>query len=275
VVFDIAGDLWPVDVDEGQIGQSICDLVTNARQAMPQGGTVTIRAENRVFADDTPGLPAGKYVEIVVEDEGTGIPAEHLSQVFDPYFTTKQVGSGLGLTRAYSVIKGHGGHIRVESTVGEGTAFFVYIPASSGELTDAQAEVTGITSAQGKVLVMDDEESVRAIAGRLLTRAGYEVEQAADGAEAIKLYRKARSSGSPFDVIILDLTVPRGMGGAEAIRELRQIDPGVKAIVSSGYSADAVMGDFEKHGFNGVVPKPYKPEQLCRAVYRAMHGDEP
>jgi len=264
--FAIPEDLWPVDVDEGQISQVINNLVINAQQAMPQGGAVTVRVENRVVSMDAPGLAAGKYVAIAVEDEGTGIPAEHLAQIFDPYFTTKQKGSGLGLATAHSIIKNHDGHISVESAVGGGTIFHVYLPASSRELTAAQAGKAELLDGQGKALVMDDEEAVRALAVRLLRRAGYEVEQAAHGAEAVELCRQAHSSGSPFDVVVLDLTVRGGMGGVEALRELRKFDPQVKAIVSSGYYTDAVMADFQTYGFNGVVPKPYRLEQLSQVV---------
>lgn len=264
-------NLWPVEADKGQVSQAINNLLTNARQAMPSRGAVTIGAENYVVTDDTPTLAAGRYVQVTIADEGTGIPEEHLPRIFDPFFTTKQTGSGLGLSSAYSIIKSHGGHITAESTVGRGTTFRICLPASERGAITPVPEKSGGAAQGGRVLIMDDEDAVRALLGRMLTRAGYDVAQAADGTEAIELYQHAFASAAPFDVVILDLTVPGGMGGIETLHALREIDPQVRAIVSSGYSTDATMSDLRTHGFAAVVPKPYQPEQLRQAVHTVIH----
>ncbi|HXG64056.1 MAG TPA: ATP-binding protein, partial [Blastocatellia bacterium] len=215
-------------------------------------------------------LPPGRYVKITVRDTGIGIPEEHLDKIFDPYFTTKQTGSGLGLATSYSIIKKHNGHIAVESRPGQGTAFYVYLPASQTQAAPiAQAQGTP-RAGKGRVLVMDDEETIRNLAGRILAHLGYEAGLAENGEEAIEMYRQAKRSGRPFDVVIMDLTIPGGMGGKEAIRRLLEIDPGVKAIVSSGYSNDPVMADFRRYGFKGVVTKPYRIADLGEALHDLM-----
>lgn len=264
--FEIAADLWLVDADEGQLSQVVNNLLINARQAMPQGGIVNLSAENRDVGTDLPTLTPGRYVLISVVDQGMGIPAEHLPRVFDPYFTTKQTGSGLGLSTTHSIVRNHGGHIRVESVVGRGTSFFIYLPASQRPVAVDAAEKTEFTYGQGRVLVMDDDEAVRNLAARVLRGAGYQVELAADGAEAIASYQRAKRAGAPFDVVLLDLTVVGGMGGEETVRRLRGFDPQVRAIVSSGYSTEATMSDYTRYGFDGVVPKPYTVSELTRVV---------
>jgi len=196
-----------------------------------------------------------------------------LPKIFDPYFTTKQKGSGLGLATAYSIIKKHGGHIAVRSDLGVGTTFTIYLPASGKDLlVKAEAPQRPLVG-QGKILLMDDEEIVREVAGQMLTYVGYEVKFARDGAEAIALYSQAKEAGQPVDVVIMDLTVPGGMGGREAIQKLREVDPQVKAIVSSGYSNDPVMAEFRQHGFRGFVAKPYKIQELSQAVHRAINDN--
>lgn len=269
--FHIPEDLWAVDVDEGQMRQVIQNLVINADQAMPQGGIIEVRCENTTIGEGIE-LPVaqGKYARVSVRDRGIGIQKEHLQKIFDPYFTTKQKGSGLGLATAYSIVKNHDGFIMVESQPAEGTIFHVYLPASQKEPSAEQQEVTRSYAGKGRVLVMDDEELLRAVATEMLRHLGYTVEVAIDGHEAIRKYEAARESRDPFDVVILDLTVPGGMGGKETIQRLREIDPHVKAIVSSGYSQDPVLSDFEKHGFDGVVPKPYKIAGLSEAVHTVM-----
>ena len=256
--FNIAEDLWPLRVDLGQFSQVIHNLAINAVQAMPQGGTIRLHAPNATL-EALSGLPleAGRYVKISMQDEGLGIPQEHLAKVFDPYFTTKHKGSGLGLTMTYTTIHAHDGHIAVESEMGKGTTFRIYMPASNEELVESEDREARLMKGEGKILVMDDDEAIRNVTEKILTELGYEVRCASDGAETIALYQDAARSGRPFDAVIMDLTIPGGMGGKEAIRQLLSIDPHVTAIVSSGYSNDPIMSDFEKYGFRGVATKPY------------------
>jgi PAS domain S-box-containing protein len=252
-------DLLPVEVDEGQMSQVINNLIINADQAMPDGGVITIQCRNVVIGPrDALPLKAGKYVHLSIKDQGIGIPREHYSKIFDPYFTTKQKGSGLGLATTYSIIKQHDGYITLESELGAGTVFHLYVPASKGKGRAAEVKGDGPVTGKGKILVMDDDEAVRDVAGAMLGKLGYETTPAGDGAEAIELYERARKSGEPFDAVIMDLTIPGGMGGREAIKKLLEIAPDAKAIVSSGYSNDPIMAEYTKYGFSGVVGKPYK-----------------
>jgi signal transduction histidine kinase len=270
--FSISGDLWPVEVDEGQISQVINNMVINADQAMLEEGVIRVRAEN-VNVGLRNGLPLkeGRYVKITIEDNGIGIPEEHLVKIFDPYFTTKQKGNGLGLATAYSIIKGHNGYIEVESEVGVGTKFYVYLPASQKEILAKREIKERPVIGRGRILVMDDEEIVRGLTGDVLGYLGYEVEFARDGREAIEKYIRARESKRPFDVVIMDLTIPGGMGGKEAIKRLIEIDPEVKAIVSSGYSNDPVMAEYTKYGFREVITKPYKIEELSKILAKVIN----
>ncbi len=272
--FSNAEDLKLVEADEGQMSQVIHNLVINADHAMPEGGTIAIRCRNITDNSAHGVLPMREegYVCISVKDRGVGVPKEHLSKIFDPYFTTKQKGSGLGLATTYSIVKKHGGLITVESTLGKGTTFHVYLPASRLTTLEEKTEEGAVHQGTGTILVMDDEAEVRETTGNVLKRLGYNVVFAADGSEAVEQYRLARDEGRVFDLVIMDLTVPGGLGGKEALKKLRQLDPGVKAIVSSGYSNDPIMADFGKHGFNGVVTKPYRIKELSEEVYRVING---
>jgi PAS domain S-box-containing protein len=264
-VFDVAQSLWPVEIDEGQISQVVHNLIINACQAMPTGGTILVQAENTtVWPDQDVGSPLGegKYVKLSVQDEGQGIPSDILPKIFDPYFTTKKRGSGLGLATSYSILKNHDGLITVESEVGKGTTFSIHLPVSLGEESEKKPFRDAPLYGNGRILVMDDEEMLRAFVGELLGMLGYDVMFAADGHETIEKYRNARECGSPFDCVLMDLTIPGGMGGKETIEKLLQIDPQVRAVVSSGYSDDPVMADFRKYGFLGVVAKPYDATEL-------------
>ncbi|HEX8947698.1 MAG TPA: ATP-binding protein [Dissulfurispiraceae bacterium] len=270
----ILDSVWPVEADEGQINQVINNLVINATQAMPEGGTIEISCENCILGEHSAlPLKEGRYVKVSVRDHGIGIPGDHLPKIFDPYFTTKQKGSGLGLAISYSIINKHHGHIAVESKLGAGTAFHVYLPAAPEGVRTKKAEDRLPPPGRGKVLVMDDEESVRDVAGAMLKSLGYSVAFACDGNEAAELYRREGESGNSFDVVIMDLTIPGGMGGKEAMEKLLEIDPRVKVIVSSGYSNDPLMAEYVKHGFSGVLAKPYKVKDMGIAVHRLIRGD--
>jgi two-component system, cell cycle sensor histidine kinase and response regulator CckA len=277
----IPDDLWPAEIDQQQMGQVFQNLLINGLQAMPGGGTLTVCAENLFLGQERLGhrlrLREGRYVKISIKDTGCGIPPEHVTKVFDPYFTTKPKGSGIGLATAYSVITRHGGVIDVQSEVDVGTSVYVYLPASPEYEIDNPIDDSAETPAfgTGKVLLMDDEEAIRVVAGDLLTLLGYDVEMAKDGSECIEMYKAAMECGQPFSVVIMDLTVPGGMGGKAAIQELLEIDAGVKAIVSSGYSTDPIMSNYQHYGFKGIVPKPYNAVELSRALQEliAENGD--
>jgi CheY-like chemotaxis protein len=272
-IYELPENLWPADADRGQIGRVVQNLVLNAVQAMPEGGTIKIALRNeRVDGLSRVALAPGDYVQIAISDTGIGIKPEHLSRIFDPYFTTKQMGSGLGLAAVYSIVNKHRGSIDVESQVGGGTTFRIWLPASRG-IPDAAvngANAAHDVSFKGRVLFMDDEESIRQVATFLLRRFGFEVVCAVDGTETVQRYREALTRGEPFVLVIMDLTVPGGMGGKEAVAQLRQIDPRVRAIVSSGYSSDPVLANYREHGFCGVAAKPYELGDLARVLREAM-----
>lgn len=267
--FQLGNDLWLAEVDPSQFSQVIQNLVINAQQAMPFGGNIRIVAGNVMLAKGTvPPLPAGPYVRIDVIDAGIGIPEQHLNHIFDPYFTTKQKGSGLGLTTTFSIVKKHDGHITVVSRVGKGTSFSVYLPALPS-LHTAPTEFPAKDAdlpIQGRILIVDDEESIRLVGGRMLRSFGCEVSSAEDAATAIGLLSESIRAGKPFDIAILDLTLPGGMGGQDLVRRLQAIDPALQAIVSSGYSTSPVMARYSDYGFVGVITKPYCYGELKRLL---------
>jgi signal transduction histidine kinase/ActR/RegA family two-component response regulator len=270
----IPRDLWPVEADEGQMMQVLSNVLINADQAMPSGGIIRITAGNITLGDgEVAPLKAGRYVKISIRDEGTGIPREHLARIFDPFFTTKQKGSGLGLAATYSIVRKHDGQITVESELGTGTVLHVYLPASQGEVPFLLRD-DKFVKGSGKVLVMDDEEEMRRTTGDMLVRMGYTVEYADEGGEACAKFRMARESGKPFSAVIMDLTIPSGMGGKEAVRKLLEIDPEARVIVSSGYSDDPVMADYRSFGFQGAVSKPYRMRELSEVVAKVMSAEE-
>jgi len=274
--FDIDEVLWAAEVDRGQISQVIQNLVINADQAMPDGGRLYLRAHNRDLLESHGlPLPAGRYLHIVVSDNGEGVSDEHLQRIFDPYFTTNSEGSGLGLATAYAIVKNHGGHVTVASRVGEGTTFEIYLPATTVPAWEEVDDDLGLIPGEGRVLVVDDEEPIRRLAGEMLLRLGYVADFAAEGREAIEKYRSALEEGEEFDIVIMDLTIPGGMGGREALGHLLDIDAGTCAIVSSGYSDDPVMADFANHGFVDVVAKPYDIVVLSHVLDRVMTGRGP
>ncbi|MGE5700428.1 MAG: ATP-binding protein [Deltaproteobacteria bacterium] len=266
--FSFQQGLWPAVADAGQMGQVISNLVINAAQAMPGGGTVRIRMENAVVGEsELRHVKAGDYVKIDVMDHGIGIPRENFEKIFDPYFTTKAKGNGLGLATSYAIMKSHGGNIFVESTTGVGTIFHLYAPAARDCIV-ARSVAAGemAVAGKGRVLVMDDEEMILDVAGGMLDHLGYEPSLARDGSEAIRAYIKAEEAGRRFDAVIMDLTIPGGMGGEEAARKILEAYPDAKIIVSSGYSNDPVMASHARYGFRGVVVKPYRVEELSRVL---------
>jgi len=244
---------------------------------MPEGGIIGISAEN-IAVSPNDGLPLreGNYVKLSIKDQGVGIPEKYLNQVFDPYFTTKREGSGLGLSIAHSIIKSHGGHITVESLLGTGTVFHVYLPASEKKVPAREEMMEEeIHSGKGRILFMDDQQSIRDMVGEMLADLGYEVACAREGDEAVELYEQARESEKPFDAVILDLTIPGGMGGEDAIKKLHEIDPEIKAIVSSGYSQDPIMSEYRQYGFSEVVAKPYGIKELSDVLHKVIRNHEP
>jgi CheY-like chemotaxis protein len=272
----IANDLWPVEVDTTQMSQALQSVFSNAKEAMPNGGPLLVRAENvQVATEQNVALKPGKYVKITIQDHGVGIPSDNLAKIFDPYFSTKPHNSGLGLTTAYSIITRHDGHITVESELKVGATFYIYLPASENVITESTHDLdpTKPAAGKGRVLIMDDEELIREATGALLEFLGYDFQAAKDGAEAITLYREALAGSQRFDVVILDLTVPGGMGGHESLKQLLAIDPRVKAIVSSGYFHDPVIANYRAHGFQGVVSKPYTIEELSDTLYKLIYLD--
>lgn len=277
--FQIAQNLWPVEIDTGQMGQVINNLLLNAKEAMTKGGAVTVRAENAIVeadsaAPDGADVPPGVYVRITIHDTGCGIAPEILGKIFDPYFTTKDKGHGLGLAICHAIVRKHGGYIYGSSRPGEGSCFSLYLPAWQDKGLSTSALLAGaatIVPGSGRILVMDDDEQIRLIADRVLTYLGYQVSLAKEGNEALSLYREAAESHAPFRVVILDITVPGGMGGIECLRELLALDPAVRAIISSGYSNDPIMSNCTQYGFRGVITKPYDVEEISMTIFRVVN----
>ena len=270
--FSIPEDLWLTEVDPSQISQVFHNLLLNATQAMPAGGRVEIEADNQHLDNDAASsLPPGRYVHIAVRDHGCGMPPAVCGRIFDPYFTTKPNGNGLGLATSYSIIKKHNGLITVDSTPGSGTIFHLFLPAAPEQcLPDSERSEDSLLSLDKKILVMEDQEEVREILTLMLQQLSCEVAAAGDGKEAVAIYRKARQEGWRFDAVILDLTIPGGMGGKETVAELRAIDPEVVAVVSSGYSQDPIMAEYQRHGFQGCVSKPYSICKLANTLHAIL-----
>ena len=267
----VPDELWPVEIDGGQISQVVNNLVINAMQAMPDGGSIEISAKNIAISENYfLQLNKGNYIKITIKDSGTGISKENLQNIFDPFFTTKTDGNGLGLASTFSIIKKHDGAIDVESELGKGTSFYIYLPASIDEEIVLIKNDSQIVAGKGNILVMDDENVILKIAEKFLTKLGYEVDIANNGNEVITLYKNALSNNTPYDALIMDLTIPGGMGGKECVKKLLEIDPNVKAIVSSGYSNDPVMSNYKEYGFKGVVIKPYRIQELSQTIKQIL-----
>jgi PAS domain S-box-containing protein len=269
-VLEIPDSLHAVEVDEGQMGQVFHNLILNALQAMPSGGTLTISAENAAqTAGEREGVPAEHYVVLSFADQGCGIPEEVLPKIFDPYFTTKARGVGLGLASVYSIVSKHGGRVEVKSRQGSGTVFTLLIPAVTARPAEPVAEVEPLparTGAAKPILVMDDEVLILDLTTQVLKHLGYHVTTCTNGEEAVVLYHRAQQGGTPYLAAIMDLTIPGAMGGKEAARRILGIDPGARLIVSSGYCNDPVMAEYQKHGFCAALAKPYKGRDIARVL---------
>ncbi|MEO7598784.1 MAG: ATP-binding protein [Opitutus sp.] len=271
-VFEIAPNLWPADVDKGQIGQVVQNIVINAMQVMPDGGQIKIALHNET---DDPGigkiLAPGQFLKLTIRDQGSGIAPENIGRIFEPYFTTKTSGNGLGLATVYSIVKKHLGHITVESVLGEGTTFHIWLPAAvAAALANQASEPAPVGLGRGRILFMDDDPEIRRLGLAMLTRLGYQAKSVSDGVEAITEYRKTFGTAAAFDLVVLDLTVQGGMGGCDAVEKLHAFDPNVRAVVSSGYSNDEVLSNYRHHGFCGIVSKPYETAALAAVLNQAL-----
>ncbi|HLK49559.1 MAG TPA: ATP-binding protein [Bryobacteraceae bacterium] len=266
---DVAEDLWPAEVDPEQIRQALHNILLNAREAVSDGGAIEVRARNRATADIGAGR-TGPHIRITIEDDGPGIAPENLPKIFDPYFTTKSSGSGLGLATAYAIISRHNGQIGVESRPGVKTRFSVDLPASPAATPEDLGRDEGILTGSGRILVMDDNDTLRVLLGQMLGHLGYESESACHGAEAVTLFEQARQARRPFQAVLLDLTIPGGMGGVATAAKIRELDRSVKLIVSSGYSDAPVMSEFRRYGFDAIIPKPWSLPVLSRTLKRVL-----
>ena len=261
--FNFANDLWPVDVDAGQINQVINNLIINASHAMPNGGTIDISCKNVTLeADKALKLKEGNYIRIDIRDHGIGISEENLLKIFDPYFTTKESGSGLGLATSYSIICKHEGKITCQSELGVGTTFTIYLKASTSEVQIKALGSNTPVKGSGRILVMDDDALIQDVFQKTLSKLGYETVCVGNGKLAIEEYARSFEEDNPYDIVIMDLTIPGEMGGKEAIGILKEQFPQVKAVVSSGYSNDPVVGNYEQYGFVGYIKKPFQIREL-------------
>lgn len=268
-IFKFAEQLPAVAIDIGQFGQVVNNLVINAVQAMPNGGRLYITAVLEHLTNSSGLLSPGNYVKVSFTDTGVGISSLHLPHIFDPFFTTKEQGNGLGLVTSYHIIKQHGGQITVESELGKGATFNLYLPAARGAIS-LMPEETSIVHGHGRILLLDDEYGVRKTASEMLSMLGYEPDCVENGEEALTRYLRAQQRGTPYDLVILDLTVRGGMGGQEAMEALLQIDPQVKAIIASGYTTAPLITEYKKHGFGGYIYKPYRLEELSSVLNKLL-----
>ena len=277
-VIDIPESIHAIEADEGQINQVLYNIIVNAMQAMSGGGTLTVTAHNEILPNENlMALPGGSYVRLSFTDQGCGISESDLKRIFDPYFTTRESGKGLGLASVHSIVKRHGGHIAVYSGKDTGTTFTIHLP-SIGKIyakhqTDTVEQASG-SHTGGSILVMDDEKVIREITASILEYLGYQATTCKDGAESIAQYKAARESGMPFLAVIMDLTIPGGMGGKEAAKQIRAIDPQACLIVSSGYSNDPIMSDYSTYGFIGAIAKPYSMTEFGQLLNSVLSVQE-
>jgi len=277
-IFNIADNLWNVEADKGQISQVFSNLTINTNQATPEGGNLYISMENIIVEDEEiVGLKAGNYVKIIVQDEGIGIAEKHLNKIFDPYFTTKQTGNGLGLATSYSIIQKHNGSIEIDSVLGKGTTFIIYLPASKLQKVKEEKRIEIVNSIdlnhKTTVLVLDDEKMICTLVTKMLEMIGFSAVTVNDGKDVVVKYQESIDKGMPFDLIIMDLTIPGGMGGKESILQILKIDPKAKVIVSSGYSNDPVMANYADYGFSGRIGKPYNMDNLKKVINEVLNSE--
>jgi len=273
--YDLDENLHAVEVDRGQIGQVIQNLVLNADQAMPAGGIISITAENTEISTATAlPLTPGNYVVVCIGDEGGGIPPSQIERIFDPYFTTKDTGHGLGLSIVHSIVQRHGGYIQVYSQIDVGTTFEFHLPAALAPATKLAENKRTLQHGSGRILMVDDEELIHSSVGRILTVIGYEVSSVYDGAEALTAYRESMEQGTPYDAVIVDLTIPGGMGGIETLEQLIKIDADARIIVSSGYANDPVLADFSTFGFAGKIAKPVDIQELAETLASVLQSSD-
>jgi PAS domain S-box-containing protein len=275
-VFDIDSDLWPAEADQGQLQQVFSNLAVNAREAMQESGNLYISMQNTVVASANDlQLPPGRYIRASVRDEGPGIPTDRIDRLFEPYYSTKEDGRGLGLATVYSVVNQHGGYIGVDSS-GDGAEFIIHLPASPHNSPEepqssAREQVEDFDSVgRARVLVIDDEPAVRRACRRMLESMGHSVECVEDGADGIECYVAAIDDGTPFDLVITDLTIPGGMGGRETLQRLLEVAPSARVIASTGYTDDPVLANYADYGFVGIAPKPYTRDELEQVVRDAL-----
>ena len=276
VSYELPHDLWIVEADKGQISQVIQNIVINASQAMPNGGKISIICENlpKEHTGQDPVLDNVDYVKLTIADNGTGMRQQVLERIFDPYFSTKSGGSGLGLAITLSIINKHNGHIKAISAPGVGTEFTIFLPASLEQNIEAAPESrAGKTEISATILLMDDEQMILDVAGEMIRLLGHTVHFAKDGDECVAIYTHLMQNNAPADLVIMDLTIPGGKGGEETLRELQKIDPGVKAIVSSGYSNNPLMSKYKSSGFCGAISKPYVAEELSRVIQTSLEAE--
>lgn len=268
--FSLPDDPLPVDGDENQISQAVNNIIINAKESMPQGGSILITAEVIELDTEKPfHFRTGKYIKLSLKDQGIGIPKEFLPRVFEPFFTTKKDHEGLGLTTTYSVIKKHNGYISIQSQPGAGTTIIIYLPIARADISQEETGAMAYPTGRGRVLVMEDEGLVQTVIARMLDQCGFDADFAKNGEETLEFYARAIESGKYYDAVIMDLIIPGGMGGRETIGKLLELDPEVKAVVSSGYSSDPIMANYREYGFKYVLPKPYKMEELCTILSKA------
>jgi len=274
---DVEEDLWNASIDEGQMNQVIGNIVINAKQAMPEGGKLWVTAVNLVVSSgDDMCVPEGQYVRISIRDEGCGIPPEHLGRIFDPFYTTKPEGNGLGLASSHAVIKNHEGNIEALSSPGKGAEFIIYLPATQEKPLDVPDQDAAIARGSGRILFMDDEDFILKSISGLIRAFGYDVDCVHNGFEAVMAYRNAMAEGCPYDLVITDLTIPGSMGGKDTAQKLIEMDPKVKVIATSGYSNDLIMSSYRSHGFRDIIIKPYSLKTLSMVIARTLaSGSDP